>query len=98
MRFLREWQRPHGGPLRLETSGFMSVCGTVAAKAHLSGKIWMSFGCPDARDHSGIGRDRLVVGLPAKQLTRIWRHARTGTAPAETTSPRASSAEAPRSR
>jgi uncharacterized protein (DUF169 family) len=74
MRLLREWQRPHGGPLQLETSGFMSVCGSVAVKAHLSGRICVSFGCPDAREFGGIGRDRLVIGLPFSQVTRILEH------------------------
>ena len=76
MKLLREWQCSRGGPLPLETSGFMSVCGAVAVKAHLSGEICISFGCPDAREHGGIGRDRLVVGLPMKQVTSLWRNAR----------------------
>jgi len=64
MKLLREWQRAHGTPLALEASGFMSVCGAVAVKAYLAGRICISFGCPDAREHGNIGRDRLVVGLP----------------------------------
>jgi len=84
MRLLREWQRPHGGSLQLETSGFMSVCGAVAVKAHLSGNICVSFGCPDAREFGGIGRDRLVIGLPFGQVTEICRNARaTGVATQE---------------
>ncbi len=76
MKLLREWQCSRGSPLPLETSGFMSVCGAVAVKAHLSGEICISFGCPDAREHGGIGRDRLVVGLPMKQVTGLWRNVR----------------------
>jgi len=98
MRLLREWQRPHGGPLQLETSGFMSVCGAVAAKAHLSGKICVSFGCPDAREHGAIGRDRLVIGLPIKQVTKVWRNARTASAATEAGPSGVSPADAPRSR
>jgi uncharacterized protein (DUF169 family) len=80
MRLLREWQRPHGGPLQLETSGFMSVCGTVAVKTHQTGGICVSFGCPDAREHGGIGRDRLVIGVPFAQVTEICRNGQTAAA------------------
>ncbi len=72
MKLLREWQRLHGNQIVIETSGFMSVCGSVAVKAYLSGTICMSFGCPDARQHAGIGRDRLVIGLSARSVTSLW--------------------------
>jgi len=71
MRVLRAWQGRHGNPLPTQASGFMSVCGAVAVKAHLTGNICISFGCPDARAHGAIGRDRLVVGLPAKEVHRF---------------------------
>ena len=68
MKLLRAWQRRHGSPLLTQASGFMSVCGAVAVKAYLTGKICISFGCPDAREHGDIGRDRLVVGLPMQEV------------------------------
>ena len=97
MRLLRQWQRSHGSPLPLETSGFMSVCGAVAVKAYLSGEVCISFGCPDAREHGGIGRDRLVVGLPMKQVTSLWQNARAAEAATGASSARTSPPEAPRS-
>jgi uncharacterized protein (DUF169 family) len=75
MKLIREWQRSHGRPLSIETSGFMSVCGMVAVKAYLTDKICISFGCPDAREYGSIGRDRLVVGLPARVARRLARGA-----------------------
>ncbi len=73
MKLLREWQRSHGRPLAVEASGFMSVCGTVAVKAYVTGNICISFGCPDAREHGSIGRDRLVVGLPMREVSKLTR-------------------------
>ena len=71
MRVLRAWQGRDGRSLVTQASGFMSVCGAVAVKAYLTGNICISFGCPDARAHGAIGRDRLVVGLPAKEVHRF---------------------------
>lgn len=74
MNLLREWQALHGGlPVQVEISGFMSVCGAVAVKAYLTGRICLSFGCLDAREYGSIGRDRLVVGLPKKEADALVR-------------------------
>lgn len=80
MELLRSWQRIHGRPLGLHASGFMSVCGAVAVKAYLTGEVCISFGCPDAREHGGIGRDRLVIGVPISVAERLRTAARTATA------------------
>ena len=72
MKLLREWQRLHGNQIVIEISGFMSVCGSVAVKSYLNETVCLSFGCPDARRHASIGRDRLVVGLPARSVTGLW--------------------------
>jgi len=72
MNLLRQWQRTHGGPLRTEVSGFLSVCGAVAVRAHMTDQICISFGCPDAREHGAIGRDRLVIGLNARRVRGLW--------------------------
>lgn len=73
MKCLLELQRLYGKEIVLETSGFMSVCGSVAVKAYLSGTICVSFGCPNAREYAGMGRDRLIIGLPLRQLSGIRR-------------------------
>jgi len=71
MKLLRQWQRVHGGELQPRISSFMAVCGSVAVRAHLSGQVCMSFGCPDSRDHGKIGRDRLAIGLPFQLLGAV---------------------------
>jgi len=80
MQVIREWQALSGGALPMRVSGFMSVCGAVAAKTFCTGRMCISFGCPDARDHGKIGSDRLIIGLPMRQVARLRRRARAGTA------------------
>jgi uncharacterized protein (DUF169 family) len=71
MQLLREWQALCGTQNAIETSGFMSVCGTVAVKAYLSGTVCASLGCPVARERAKIERDRLIIGLSTKTAARI---------------------------
>jgi uncharacterized protein (DUF169 family) len=65
MKLVRQWQLVYGSKLDIEPSTIMSVCGSVVVKAFITGQICMSFGCPDSREYGAIGRDRLVIGLPA---------------------------------
>jgi len=78
MKLLRCWQGQMGDPITLEVSGFLSVCGMVAVRAYLTGDISISFGCPDAREYGGIGRDRLVVGLPLEAVHILARDLSSG--------------------
>ncbi len=71
MKLLREWQAAHGEPLQTKVSAFMSVCGAVAVNAYRNQRICVSFGCPEARKHGAIGRDRLVIGLPVSEVATI---------------------------
>ena len=71
MELLRQWQRTKGTALEAEVSSFMAVCGSVAVRAYLSGRICLSFGCPDSRDYGRIDRDRLAVGLPLRVLSSL---------------------------
>lgn len=66
MRLLHTWQQANGKNPIIQLSSFMTVCGSVAVGAYLSGRICVSFGCPDAREYGRIGRDRLIVGLPSR--------------------------------
>jgi uncharacterized protein (DUF169 family) len=72
MNLVRQWQLIHGTDLNIPVSTVMSVCGSVVARAHVTGKICMSFGCPDSREHGGIGRDRLVIGVPAYLVQKMF--------------------------
>ena len=65
MKLVRQWQQRNGTGLDVELSSVMSVCGSVAVKTYLTGKICMSFGCPGAREYGNIGRDRMIVGVPS---------------------------------
>jgi uncharacterized protein (DUF169 family) len=71
MKLIREWQNVYGTLASVETSGFLSVCGMVAVKAFVTGELAISFGCPNSRRDSGIGRDRLIVGIPRKEITKL---------------------------
>ncbi|MFP4477294.1 MAG: DUF169 domain-containing protein [Desulfatibacillaceae bacterium] len=65
MHVVRNWQLAFGQPVVAPISCFMGVCGSVAARAYVSGELSLSFGCPHSRECAGIGRDRLVLGVPS---------------------------------
>lgn len=71
MNLLRCWQAVSGKALAAEISSVMAVCGSVVARAHLTGQLCLSFGCPDSRQYGVIGRDRLVVGLPLALVEKL---------------------------
>jgi len=73
MDLLSERQRAHGCSLKVRISCFISICGTVAAKAYLTGPTYISLGCPEVREHGNIWKDRLVAGLPVQQASRLGR-------------------------
>jgi len=64
MMLVRIVQEQTGANLSVEVSSVMSVCGNVAVRAHLTGRICISFGCMDSREATGMGRERLIVGVP----------------------------------
>ena len=72
MRLVRRWQQVYGTDLDLETSSVMAVCGSVAVRAYTTGRICLSFGCPDSREYGAIGRDRLVIGLPVRLIEDLF--------------------------
>ena len=71
MKLLRRWQVVSGKTLLAEVSSVMAVCGSVAVRAYLNGQVCLSFGCPDSRSYGAIGRDRLVMGLPASLVEKL---------------------------
>ena len=72
MRLVRRWQQVYGTDLDLEASSVMAVCGSVTVRAYTTGRICLSFGCPDSREYGAIGRDRLVIGLPVGLLEDLF--------------------------
>lgn len=65
MKLVQQWSRIHGKNIDLSVSSIMAVCGSVAAGAYTRGGVCCSFGCPDARNRGKIGRDRMIIGIPA---------------------------------
>jgi uncharacterized protein (DUF169 family) len=72
MKLVRTWQELEGTDLGLEASSVMAVCGNVVARAYTTGRICLSFGCPDSREYGAIGRDRLVIGLPVPLIEPLF--------------------------
>lgn len=71
MRLVRLWQQVHGVDLDLTASSVMAICGNIVARAHVTGQIAISFGCPDSRQYGSISRDRLVMGLPIRLVREL---------------------------
>ena len=72
MRLVRLWQQVHGADLNIAASSVMAICGNVVARAHMTGQISLSFGCPDSRQYGAISRDRLVIGLPTHLVSDLF--------------------------
>ena len=68
MNLLKVFQQSKGENLTVSLSSIMGVCGNVAVKTYLEGRISISFGCDDSREYGHISRDRLAVGIPYSQL------------------------------
>jgi len=82
MELLKLWQSEFGGGnLLSKFSSILSVCGNVSVGCYLSREVALSFGCDDAREFAGIGRDRLVIGIPYVLIGRLLaRNGALGTA------------------
>jgi uncharacterized protein (DUF169 family) len=72
MKMVRDWQKMTSNNLRVDVSCFMSVCGNVAVRSYLGQCISISFGCPDSREHGGIEKGQLVIGLPHNIASRLY--------------------------
>ena len=69
MRLVRLWETATGRNLHVDISSIMAVCGNAVVKAHVTGSISISFGCPDSRR---LGRSLGVV--PERfPLWKQWR-------------------------
>jgi uncharacterized protein (DUF169 family) len=72
MKLVRRWQQLYGADLQLEVSSMMAICGGVTVRAYTTGRICMSFGCPDSRRCGAIGGDRLAIGLPLSLVQGLF--------------------------
>jgi uncharacterized protein (DUF169 family) len=71
MCFLLLWQQRYHTNFDTSLFSVMAVCGSVAAGVYVNGSVSCSFGCPESRIHGYIGRDRLVILVPTKQLMNL---------------------------
>jgi uncharacterized protein (DUF169 family) len=53
---------------------FLSVCGNVLANCYFNQVVSISFGCPESRNHGGIGKNEIVLGLPAKIASKLLQY------------------------
>jgi len=72
MSLVYNWQMVKGIDFEVDISSVMSVCGYVASGAYLMNKVCLSFGCPESRQYGAIGRDRLILGLPAHLIENVF--------------------------
>jgi uncharacterized protein (DUF169 family) len=74
MKIIQQWQRLYGCHIMIETSGYMSICSSVAVRAFLTDQICISFGCSDSRKRTKIGRDRLIIGFSRRRVALLQKH------------------------
>lgn len=53
---------------------FLSVCGSVLANCYSRQAVSVSFGCPESRNHGGIGENEVVLGLPAQIASKLLQY------------------------
>jgi len=71
MNLIRRWQLSTGSDVEVSLSNVMAVCGNILARAYLSHKICMSFGCMSSTDKNKTEGNRLFVGIPNDLIGRI---------------------------
>ena len=71
MRLVRLWEIGAGHSLPVDISSIMAVCGNAVVKAHVTGAISISFGCPDSRQYGGVRPEEMVIAVPAGLVNRL---------------------------
>ena len=71
MNITRLYQKYTGKNLDISLSNMMSICGGIAVRSYLEGKITLSFGCIDSRNLAGLERHTVAVGIP-RNLCNIF--------------------------
>jgi uncharacterized protein (DUF169 family) len=64
MDVVRRWQQSQGAGPSLRMSTLMGVCGNVVAAAYANQRIYVSLGCPTARDAGILDSQHMVIGVP----------------------------------
>jgi len=66
MRIIRVYNNRTGKNIEVSLNSMMGLCGNIAAKTYLEGKINISFGCLDSRKFADMRRYSLAIGIPRK--------------------------------
>jgi len=61
----------HGIQPSISNYSLLSICGNVFANTYLNHQISISFGCPESREHGGVGENEVVVGIPANLVEHL---------------------------
>jgi len=62
----------------VELGSIMAMCGEIAVKTLVTGKISLSFGCPDSRKNGGIRDSELIIGIPQNQIPLLVKAIKAG--------------------
>jgi len=77
MRFLTLYQMK-GELFTAQLGSIMAMCGEIAVKTLVTGKISLSFGCPDSRKNGGIHDSELIFGIPQNQIPLLVKAIKAG--------------------
>ncbi len=66
MRIIKIYHSHKGKNLDVSLCNMMPICGGIAVRTYLEGKISFSFGCDDSRKYADMRRENLAVGIPNK--------------------------------
>ncbi len=77
MHFLTLYQMK-GELFTAELGSIMAMCGEIAVKTLVTGKISLSFGCPDSRKNGGIQDSELIIGIPQNQIPLLVKAIKAG--------------------
>ena len=71
MDLIKIYNAYQGNSVDVSLCSMMSICGGIAVRTLLEGKICFSFGCDESRQFARLGNDRVAVGVP-KRLFNIF--------------------------
>lgn len=77
MHFLTLYQMK-GELFTAELGSIMAMCGEIAVKTRVTGKVSLSFGCPDSLKNGGILDSELIIGIPQNQIPLLVKTIKAG--------------------
>jgi len=77
MHFLTLYQM-NGELFPTKLGSITAMCGEIAVKTLVTGKVSLSFGCPDSRKNGGIQDSELIIGIPQNQIPLLVKAIKAG--------------------